>query len=193
MSWTEQQIEALKKMWGHGYSASDIAKALGEGMTRNAVIGKAHRLKLSAGPGTTVTRQEKTVSVGGSVIPTMTKVAKKRAMLRPLPPVQQPDILVKTSLPPREPTIRPIETLKKAEGIAVTKAGEHHCRWPIGDPRSPDFRFCGCKTVEGLPYCADHARIAYQSLGRKSRAGTAEAEDQELQFKKASTNIRVSE
>ena len=49
MSWTEQQIQMLKDMWGHGFSASDIAGRLGGGLTRNAVIGKAHRLKLSAG------------------------------------------------------------------------------------------------------------------------------------------------
>jgi GcrA cell cycle regulator len=68
---------------------------------------------------------------------------------------------------------------KRSEGIAVTKAGDRHCRWPVGDPRSPDFRFCGCTAHEGLPYCVDHARIAYQNVGKRTRnsgnGGSSEA------------------
>ncbi|MDD5587101.1 MAG: GcrA family cell cycle regulator [Alphaproteobacteria bacterium] len=168
MSWTEQQIQALKKMWGNGFSASDIAKTLGGGLTRNAVIGKAHRLKLSSSPAAMRQGDGAPVKVGGSVLPTMTKVSKKRTMLRPLPPVQMPDISTK---PMTRDTLRVLDQTKRTEGIAVTKAGERHCRWPIGDPRSPDFRFCGCNCHEGLPYCVDHARVAYQTVSRRSRAG----------------------
>ena len=164
MSWTEQQIQALRKMWGNGFSASDIAKSLGSGMTRNAVIGKAHRLKLSAGPASASAAMPS--KVGGSVVATMAKVDKSRVMLRPLPPVQRPGtVAVK---PVVKEALRPIES-KRTEGIAVTKAGERQCRWPIGDPRSPEFRFCGCSSYEGLPYCVDHARVAYQTVSRKSR------------------------
>jgi GcrA cell cycle regulator len=167
MSWTEQQIQALKKMWGNGFSASDIAKTLGGGLTRNAVIGKAHRLKLSSRPASMRQGDDLPVKVGGSVLPTMTKVSKKRAMLRPLPPVQMPDSSTK---PMTRDTIRAFDQTRRTEGIAVTKATERHCRWPIGDPRSPDFRFCGCTCHEGLPYCVDHARVAYQTVSRRSRA-----------------------
>ncbi|MDX9689199.1 MAG: gcrA cell cycle regulator family protein [Proteobacteria bacterium] len=172
MAWTEQQIQTLKKMWGNGYSASEIAKSLGGGVTRNAVIGKAHRLKLSAGasaPRSAVTPPSKT---SGVVMTTIKKVSKRHDALRTLPPAQPID----TTLPPRakarslDALLRPIDVAKRSEGIPVTKAGERHCRWPIGDPRSPDFRFCGCEVHEGLPYCVEHARVAYQTVSRKSRA-----------------------
>jgi GcrA cell cycle regulator len=170
MGWTEQQIETLKKMWGNGYSANDIAKNLGGGVTRNAVIGKAHRLKLSAGAAAARGGVEPPSKTKGVVMTKITKVsAKRRTMLRALPSVQSPDVAPRM-IASREPMLRPIDTLRRTEGIPVTKAGERHCRWPIGDPRSPDFRFCGCETQEGLPYCAHHARIAYQTVSRRSRA-----------------------
>lgn len=172
MSWTEQQIQTLKKMWGNGYSASDIAKSLGGGLTRNAVIGKAHRLKLSAGVAAPPRQMPDAPSkTPGVVMTTITKISKKRAMLRAsLPPVSASRSETLARVLAREPLKRPIEALKRTEGIPVTKAGERHCRWPIGDPRSPDFRFCGCETHEGLPYCIHHARIAYQTVSRKARA-----------------------
>lgn len=168
MSWTEQKIQMLKDMWGNGYSASEIAKRLG-GMTRNAVIGKAHRLKLSSRPSPIRREEDGGLSVpAGSVLPTM-KSARKRVMLRPLPPVPMPSTIGKGANATRE-AFRSLESPKRVEGIAVTKAGDRHCRWPVGDPRSPDFRFCGCPAHEGLPYCVDHARVAYQNIGRRSRS-----------------------
>ena len=92
-------------------------------------------------------------------------------MLRPLPPVALP-----STVKPSADSITVINNLKRSEGIAVTKAGERHCRWPIGDPRSPDFRFCGCNAYESLPYCIDHARMAYQNVGKRQRANESEAE-----------------
>ncbi len=172
MSWTEQKIQMLKDMWGHGYSASEIAKRLG-GLTRNAVIGKAHRLKLSSRP-SPIKREDEGAQMQGApdgVVP-ITKMAKKRVMLRPLPPVAMPPSTVKSA--GDRDNLRALDNIKRTEGIAVTKAGERHCRWPIGDPRSPDFRFCGCVAHEGMPYCIDHARVAYQNVGKKQRAGDNE-------------------
>src|ERR1700733_15109065 len=91
MSWTEQKIQMLKDMWGHGYSASEIAKRLG-GFTRNAVIGKAHRLKLSSRP-SPIKREEDGRTPGGlpqGAVPIVRTSSKKRVMLRPLPPVALP-------------------------------------------------------------------------------------------------------
>jgi GcrA cell cycle regulator len=167
MSWNEQKIQMLKDMWGNGYSASEIAKRLG-GMTRNAVIGKAHRLKLSSRP-SPIRREEE--GAQGSVLPSI-KSTRKRVMLRPLPPMPMPST-VKT-LTDRE-SFKSLDSAKRIEGIAVTKAGDRHCRWPVGDPRSPDFRFCGCPAHEGLPYCVDHARVAYQNIGRKSRGSDSDS------------------
>jgi GcrA cell cycle regulator len=172
MSWTEQKIQKLKEMWGHGYSASEIAKCLG-GLTRNAVIGKAHRLKLSSRP-SPIKREDEAppgTLTAEAVMPIIKSASKKRTMLRPLPPVALPST-VKAS---GKDSFRSIEDLKRTEGIAVTKAGERHCRWPIGDPRSPDFRFCGCSAYEGLPYCIDHARMAYQNVGKRQRSSDNES------------------
>ena len=171
MGWTEQQIETLKKMWGNGYSANDIAKNLGGGVTRNAVIGKAHRLKLSAGAASSRPVAEPPSKTVGVVATTINRVSKRRAsVLRAMPPVKAAtDAPARTTIL-RDVSLRPIEMARRSEGIPVTKAGERHCRWPIGDPRSPDFRFCGCDIHEGLPYCAHHARIAYQTVSRRSRA-----------------------
>jgi GcrA cell cycle regulator len=161
----------LKDMWGHGYSASDIAGRLGGGLTRNAVIGKAHRLKLSAG---LAARGEgsglRSSPASASGLPDIK--SRKRVMLRPLPVLPQPTTAPLAKPMQREAYRSPVD-IKRSEGIAVTKAGDRHCRWPVGDPRSPDFRFCGCGVHEGLPYCIDHARVAYQNVGKKFRATEA--------------------
>ena len=169
MAWTEQQVQTLRKMWGNGYSASDIAKDLGGGVTRNAVIGKAHRLKLSAAAGMSRNVPQPLSKTSGVAMAKIKKVNKKRVTLRGMPPVQQ-NRESAVRIKPRKALPRAADVVKRTEGIPVTKAGEHHCRWPIGDPRSPDFRFCGCDSLDGFPYCADHARVAYQTVSRRARA-----------------------
>ena len=176
MTWTEQKIQMLKDMWGHR-SASEIAEALGD-TTRNAVIGKAHRLNLSVqksmdSPGTGLQRAQ-----GGSGI---VKSSRKRVMLRPMPAMPLPSTAtsLRTVVPTAKDIFRSLEGIGggiRSEGIAVTKAGDRHCRWPVGDPRSPDFRFCGCTAHEGLPYCVDHARIAYQNVSKRTRNASSGAE-----------------
>lgn len=178
MTWTEQKIQMLKDMWGH-HSASEIAEHIG-GLTRNAVIGKAHRLKLSAqklsdSPGTGLQRASGGM---GSI-----KSSRKRVMLRPLPvvPSSPAPVSAMRSIPTAKDIFRSLEGIggaTRSEGIAVTKAGDRHCRWPVGDPRSPDFRFCGCTAHEGLPYCVDHARVAYQNVSKRTRnAAVANTEE----------------
>ncbi len=166
MSWTEETVGELSRMWGH-YSASEIARKIG--FTRNAVIGKAHRLGLADKTG----KKVKTATTGATSMVAKTVMAKtrvssgQRVMMRALPKMPMP-----SSLPPRD-NYRPLAALNSAsrgEGISVTKAGERQCRWPVGDPRSPDFRFCGCPAHQDLPYCADHARLAYQNVSRRIRA-----------------------
>src|SRR5277367_5497101 len=90
MSWTEQKIQMLKEMWGHGFSASEIAKRLG-GLTRNAVIGKAHRLKLSSRP-SPIRREDETgrLPLPPESVASIVRSTKRRTMLRPLPPVALP-------------------------------------------------------------------------------------------------------
>ncbi len=173
MTWTEQKIQMLKDMWGH-HSASEIAEHIG-GLTRNAVIGKAHRLKLSVQksadtPGTGL--QRATGGMGAI------KSSRKRVMLRPLPVVPAPATTMRV-IPTAKDIFRSLEGIGgavRSEGIVVTKAGDRHCRWPVGDPRSPDFRFCGCTAHEGLPYCVDHARVAYQNVSKRTRGASSNEE-----------------
>ncbi len=110
MSWTEERVEKLKELWSQGMSASEIAEALGD-VSRNAVIGKAHRLGLSGRPS----------------------------------PIRK----------------------KPVRGATILSLNERMCKWPIGDPKDPDFYFCAKPTVPGLPYCAEHAAIAYQPASKK--------------------------
>lgn len=161
MTWTEQKIQMLKDMWGNGYSASEIAKRLG-GLTRNAVIGKAHRLKLSGRP-SPIKRDDKAVNAKSPAARTMPKKVMLRALpMPPAPPnkANQPSAINRVSIDQEK---------RPATSVTPLKSGERQCRWPIGDPRSPDFRFCGCAAYEGLPYCTDHARAAYQNFSRLRR------------------------
>lgn len=187
MTWTEQKIQALKDMWGHGYSASEIAKQLG-GLTRNAVIGKAHRLKLSAGAASdkaSAMASGVVNPVAGQGVSASMKSPRKRVMLRPLPVVPTPASTTITKQPAaataRDAFVS-FDNVKRTEGIAVTKAGDRHCRWPVGDPRSPDFRFCGCSAYESLPYCIDHARVAYQNIGKKQRTSESSSHGSEFRL-----------
>jgi len=140
MAWTEDRVELLKKLWAEGLSASQIARQLGE-VTRNAVIGKVHRLGLS-GRGSP-SRSERPKSV------TMPKPVAKPVLVRPTPTA--------------EPPVR----LPGGEFATVTTIKENMCKWPIGDPTTAEFRFCGHKTSGGTPYCEYHARMAYQPADRK--------------------------
>ncbi len=161
MSWNDQKIQMLRDMWGNGFSASEIAKKLG-GLTRNAVIGKAHRLKLSGR--VAPARSGEDVDVPKAAAAVRAKPAGKKVMLRAIPAMPVPN------LPPRAATPvvkRAAEPGKSA--VPPLKTTERQCRWPHGDPRSPDFKFCGCSAVEGLPYCLDHARVAYQNFGRSRK------------------------
>lgn len=157
MSWTEDRVAILEKLWGEGKTAAEIAKELGDGVTRNAVIGKAHRLKLSSRL---------------SPIQQNTKKVKKEAR----PPVER-----------RSSRKIPIILGKQ---LKLEDLREKMCRWPNGHPEDADFSFCGCDSLEGTPYCAAHAEIAYQVTSR-ARALNAKdfAEDagapQELEIKAA--------
>lgn len=153
MSWTDERVEQLKKLWSEGLSASQIAGRLG-GVTRNAVIGKVHRLGLSgrvSAPSGAVKRQ-------GPRITTPRRVAKPKfttvgnLALRAL---YQPDA------EPYTPVCEEIE-IPTAERKSLLDLTESSCRWPIGDPQTSEFHFCNRSKVTGLPYCEAHARRAFQ-------------------------------
>lgn len=156
MGWTDERVELLKKLWQDGLSASQIAKQLG-GVTRNAVIGKVHRLGLSgratpskpARPAFKAPRPARTISAAPSV---------PRRIAEPV------------SLPSAPPT----RYVDEAPGTAtVLTLGAHMCKWPIGDPALENFTFCGRRTDDG-PYCHEHSQVAYQPAQAKKRSGAAE-------------------
>ena len=160
MSWTDERVELLKKLWGEGLSASQIAGRLGS-VTRNAVIGKVHRLGLS---GRATTSRMKTHRPR-SRIASAKRAAKPRFAQLGNPAVRA------LYAPDAEPFIPMGEELDipLAERKSIQTLTECSCRWPIGDPGTADFFFCGGTTAEGLPYCTHHARIAYQPLGERRR------------------------
>lgn len=138
MSWNDERIETLKSLWDKGLSASQIAAELGEGVTRNAVIGKAHRLGLKPRP---------------SPVKSDSPKAKKSTDAAKTP-------AAKTA------TAAPAKSRKKkkvATKITLLDLTERMCKWPIGHPGEPDFRFCGKPAEPGMPYCLEHCGEAYQA------------------------------
>lgn len=154
MAWTDERVELLKKLWAEGLSASQIASRLG-GVTRNAVIGKVHRLGLS---GRATTTRMKTHRPRARMA-TVKRTAKPQRFANignpALRALYQPDA---------EPYVSPVEELEipLAERKTIQTLVECSCRWPIGDPQHADFHFCGKTKVPGLPYCEFHARRAFQ-------------------------------
>ena len=156
MSWNDERVEALKKLWSDGLSASQIAGRLG-GVTRNAVIGKVHRLGL-AGRATTSRMKTHRTRV-------RSQAATRRLMNKARPPLNIGNPAFRSLyLADSEPYVPPTEDLviPLNERRYIQTLTETCCRWPIGDPQQPDFHFCGKSKIPGLPYCEVHARRAFQ-------------------------------
>jgi GcrA cell cycle regulator len=153
MAWNDERVELLKKLWSDGLSASQIAGRLG-GVTRNAVIGKVHRLGLSG---------RATTSRMKSHRPRARSQAAKRLMKPRFTALGNP-ALRQLYLGDSEPYTPSLEELviPVKERRSIQTLEERDCRWPIGDPQQTDFHFCGRKKLIGLPYCEFHARRAFQ-------------------------------
>ncbi len=158
MSWNDERVELLKKLWSEGLSASQIAGRLGS-VTRNAVIGKVHRLGLS---GRATTSRMKSHRPRQRVAKRMAKSRFANAGNPALRALYHPEA---------EPFTPAIEELviPLAERKYIQTLTECSCRWPIGDPQMTDFHFCGKNKVAGLPYCEFHARRAFQPPQAKRR------------------------
>lgn len=149
--WTEDRVAILKDMWLRGESASEIARTLGGGVTKNAVIGKVTRMKL---PGHTQPKTPKPVKVAppkrsGNKGQPKAIAIQHRAETRILPPMP---------LPVEE------DGVDVTHLLGILQITEHTCKWPIGDPLEPGFGFCGEHSEEGSPYCPKHHRRAYIKL-----------------------------
>ena len=156
MGWTDERVELLKKLWQDGLSASQIAKQLG-GVTRNAVIGKVHRLGLSGRA--TPSKPQRTVFKAP----------------RPARPVSAPSAPRRIAEPVAHAAPTPVRYVDEKPGTAtVLTLGAHMCKWPIGDPSLDSFTFCGRRSEENGPYCHEHATVAYQPAQAKKKSGAAE-------------------
>jgi GcrA cell cycle regulator len=162
MSWTDERVDLLRKLWNDGLSASQVAAELGGGITRNAVIGKIHRLGLAerakapAAPRPRAPkppRSQSTARSHGHSVGNLALAFAPRAHVAPAPRLDE-DVVIPMS-----------------ERVTLMELRESMCRWPMGDPTTPEFRFCGGKAPAGAgPYCAYHARVAYQPIQDRRRA-----------------------
>lgn len=169
MEWTEEVIERLRALWAEGHSTAEIGRRLG--VSKNAIVGKAHRLDLPARPspirrdpaGADNARTAPPRRVEGSTLPPLassTDVAEAPAA--PLPvaaPVPPPAPIVRPAAPAVRPApvvvARPQPAPVRPYGRVIT------CCWPIGEPGTRSFRFCDDASEPGKPYCAEHAKLAY--------------------------------
>ncbi|MEM7489334.1 MAG: GcrA family cell cycle regulator [Pseudomonadota bacterium] len=192
MAWTDDRVETLKRMWGEGATASQIAKELG-GVTRNAVIGKVHRLGLSSraqggddkpaaeAPAPKAPRPEPKSAAPQppapaeeeddddeprtmAAVPQGTNVTPLRKPLmagQPLPPQPSANEISPEALA----KVNAVE--KTAKKISLMELTERTCKWPIGDPATAKFWFCGLPVQTGKPYCEAHVSVAFQPMSSR--------------------------
>ena len=178
MAWTDERINLLTKLWAEGQSASKIAETLG-GVTRNAVIGKVHRLGLSNRADTT----EKSPLTKKRGRPAKVKNSKNDTKLDSLSDKATSDnkttklnnfdhlenesegVIVSTLNAEALANVAELE--KKAKRLSLMDLTERTCKWPIGDPSTEAFWFCGHPSEQGKPYCSTHISIAFQPMSLK--------------------------
>ena len=152
MSWTDEKVSKLKELWGKGNTASQIAEIIG-GISRNAVIGKAHRLNLSAKIKTRTATSNKNFETSMSANNTQTKRGRKNKFK---------SLIIEKDFEPENP--------KQLEEL-----DENSCKWPIGHPDEKNFYFCGRSSLKDFSYCKLHLLYAYQPKGKKE--DTTDKED----------------
>lgn len=198
MAWTDERIEQLKRLWEAGNTASQIAEELG-GVSRNAVIGKAHRLGLQSRPSPVRANEQgedepEKVTAPASAEPAPPPAPAPAAVVAepapaPAEPARVPPAPVIRSIGPggfqrqgpgdQQPPITPapprrLVPAKPSADVAgktsLLELNDKICKWPLGHPGEPDFHFCGRPINPGFPYCLDHCSVAYQAqLPRRDR------------------------
>jgi GcrA cell cycle regulator len=172
MPWTEERVELLKKLWADGLSASQIAGKLGMGVTRNAVIGKVHRLNLAGRVNTpraqTPRAPRKSNGDGHSIPRGPSRPSMPTAGATALKSFAQTHSAPRLAPLPEPKPLRLVESSKDGR-ITILHLSDKTCKWPIGDPQHEDFCFCGHGPRDGSPYCEYHARIAYQPAHERQR------------------------
>lgn len=192
MSWTDERVSTLKQLWTEGLSASQIADKLG-GVTRNAVIGKVHRLKLES--------RGKTATTEAVAVEEAQPAAQVVEAVQPQPEVElveetvvagrfsaaaaaasapRPQSFGATALkmepeeeeefeaaPETRTDAKTGEVVPIARKLTLVQLTERTCKWPVGDPMHDDFHFCGNSSRDSSPYCEFHAKLAFQAVERR--------------------------
>jgi GcrA cell cycle regulator len=156
MDWTAEAIERLRALWAEGHSTAEIGRRMG--VSKNAVVGKAHRLNLPARP--SPIRRETT---GIAAQPTRVTPRSSPAVHAPLAADPAPAAAPPA---PRAASAAPRPAAMAAPPAGVVRAfprlgSARSCCWPIGEPGTPEFRFCSAEATSGKPYCTQHAAVAY--------------------------------
>ena len=172
MGWTDERVERLKKLWSEGLSASQIAAQLG-GVSRNAVIGKVHRLCLpgrAKAGGAAPARPAKRAAPAAPrqqnfTARTATRTITRAAGATLIREEVDADLYQEMEIVPASNVVVPI-----SRRLALTELTERTCKWPVGDPMKDDFHFCGNDSPDSSPYCTYHSRLAYQPSSERRRA-----------------------
>jgi GcrA cell cycle regulator len=186
-TWTPARIDMLQELWGSGLSAKEIAGRLGGGITRNAVIGKAHRLGLSSRP-SPIKRVEGEKIQGSIAMKTRASAPKTMGLRRDVmvgsgiyrAPANSPNAMdsdmrrgMRSSSSDASNYSPRVFKSNQASNVAP-QTQTQQCRWPVGDPLKAGFHFCDHMAIPGLPYCYDHACLAYQGSKKKSPSAPRE-------------------
>lgn len=184
MNWDDERVERLKRLWAEGLSASQIAAQLG-GVSRNAVIGKVHRLclpgRVKAGGNASQNRTQKRPAAAprpstfNARPAAAAPAAATRTVTRSVGATMVKEEIELTILETQEPVATTNVIVPMARRLALTELTERTCKWPVGDPLKDDFHFCGAESGESSPYCKYHARLAYQPVNERRRAANAVA------------------
>lgn len=168
MSWTDERIEELRKLWADGLSASQIANTLG-GVSRNAVIGKIHRLGLSGRvKAARASARRPAAAPASAPAPRPKQVTQPRVMAVGSTVVK---VVEREQFQPAPEPVVAAAIVSLHEGVTLIDLKHSSCRWPVGDPSSDEFRYCGAHTGAGDTYCAAHADIAFPARTRSRAKG----------------------
>ena len=164
MSWNNEKVTKLKELWGNGNTASQIAEIIG-GISRNAVIGKAHRLNLSSKIKTKKSLLNKNFQSSEEENNSKKRQGRKSKFQ---------SLIIEKDFEPENP--------KKLEEL-----DESSCKWPIGHPEEEAFYFCGRSSLKDFSYCKLHLLYAYQTKGKKEDPAEKDEEAPQYIGKKANT------
>jgi GcrA cell cycle regulator len=177
MEWTSDSIDQLRALWSEGHSTAEIGRRMG--VSKNAIVGKAHRLNLPPRP--SPIRREGAAAGEGAAVPLRRTPPAPRQVpaLRRLLPAVPPAATVAPRVAPAPapvmagaatapvavapaPALRPAVLASPASVVRpFPRANARTCCWPLGDPGTAEFRFCGGEALPSKPYCAEHAALAY--------------------------------